>query len=589
MEHKKLHMLKFTRYLKRLASVFCTSLCLFVFFVPPANALWFLIPCIPCLVATCTDNDCLQTKNVMNEIHDEYMEKIKDLIQEEFKEYGTLNVNSISSVFLNALIGEINAEILEALQNAVGDVADAAQELATEEGPDLNLDDETDFGFEDLDLDPGQTIDGTLTDNNDNPDFPGDVVDGPSQLQPEDEESSIDILNDVLDEVGETFDALLENLEGAIEIESASGGWLLDFFREHFVRALMMMTEQLSAVGMQQVMMYGTFLDAQQQMETQRLLSQLHTEAHRDYHPSEDFCLFGTNTRSVGPSEQKGRASAEMINGRLIKRQIGAVNVSGSLNRDQDREARWSQFLANYCDPSDNNGFLYKACGGAGSRPNRDIDFTRLVDHPRTLEIDPGSGGPDMEDALALGANLYGHDTLSGLITPAMMRSGNFQHLYLALRSVAAQRGVAQNSYAALVGMKAQGTTDVGEEGEQTRNFLGAIMKELGIIDDPNLDMEEDDIYELIGQNPSYYAQLEILAKRIYQNPNFYADLYDKPANVARKSVALKAIELMVDRAIYESQLRREMMASAMLSAQLHKPFKNVHDRLSAYKGGTNR
>ena len=41
------------------------------------------------------------------------------------------------------------------------------------------------------------------------------------------------------------------------------------------------------------------------------------------------------------------------------------------------------------------------------------------------------------------------------------------------------------------------------------------------------------------------------------------------PANVKRKGVALKAIELMLDRAIYESQLRQEMAMSVLLSAKL--------------------
>jgi hypothetical protein len=67
----------------------------------------------------------------------------------------------------------------------------------------------------------------------------------------------------------------------------------------------------------------------------------------------------------------------------------------------------------------------------------------------------------------------------------------------------------------------------------------------------------------------SYYAILEILAKKIYQNPTFFAELYDTPANVTRKSAAMDAIELMLDRAIYESQLRREMAISALLATRI--------------------
>jgi hypothetical protein len=79
-----------------------------------------------------------------------------------------------------------------------------------------------------------------------------------------------------------------------------------------------------------------------------------------------------------------------------------------------------------------------------------------------------------------------------------------------------------------------------------------------------------------MGENPSYYAQLEILAKKIYQDTDFYANLYDKPANVSRKLVSMKAIELMLDRAIYESQLRREMAVSVTLSSKLRSSFREA-------------
>lgn len=87
----------------------------------------------------------------------------------------------------------------------------------------------------------------------------------------------------------------------------------------------------------------------------------------------------------------------------------------------------------------------------------------------------------------------------------------------------------------------------------------------------------DEDIYKIIGENPSYYAQLELLSKKIYQNPDFFANLYDKPTNVKRKSTAMKAIELMLDRALFESELRQEMMLSVMLSSKLNKNYRTIN------------
>ena len=65
-------------------------------------------------------------------------------------------------------------------------------------------------------------------------------------------------------------------------------------------------------------------------------------------------------------------------------------------------------------------------------------------------------------------------------------------------------------------------------------------MKDLGIPD--------DEIKYTLGERPSYYAQLKFIAKRIYQRPEFFIDLYDTPANVERKKVALQAINSILER-----------------------------------------
>ena len=215
--------------------------------------------------------------------------------------------------------------------------------------------------------------------------------------------------------------------------------------------------------------------------------------------------------------------------------------------------------------------------GGTTKRINIDVNYTRAVDEPRTLDVNFTNGAvtDDEEDVLALSNNLYGNNVLTRNALKEYLKNVEYQHLYLALRSVAAKRSVAQNSFDAIVGLKTAGTLGMsgGAGKPNTSPFLGAIMTELGV--------PVADVYNIIGENPSYYAQLELLAKKIYQNPDFYANLYDKPANVARKSVALKAIEIMVDRAIFESQIRQEMATSVLLSARLRGQFRNANKNLS--------
>jgi hypothetical protein len=369
--------------------------------------------------------------------------------------------------------------------------------------------------------------------------------------------------------------------------------WLTGtYIGQNLIPAMMRMTEQLSAVGMQQVMMVGMFFDAKNQLETQRLYQELQAEAHKDYQPSEDFCWFGTNVRSMAASEQRGRANTATLSSHLLKRQLQSTETAGAEFSARDRLSRWQKFTKTYCDPKDNN--WESSVTGSGlslvcptphadkSRYNRDIDYTRLIDEPRTLDVDyiglKTAPSADEEDVIALASNLYGHTVLDRTITDENLKYENYQNLYLAFRSVVAKRNVAENSFNAIVGLKSAGSSDTSGGAPKTREFLGAILTELGV--------PAAEVYNLIGERPSYYAQLEILAKKIYQNPDFYANLYDKPANVARKGVALRAIELMLDRAIFESQLRQEMAMSVLLSSRLRSTFRDVNKEADSGTGG---
>ena len=109
------------------------------------------------------------------------------------------------------------------------------------------------------------------------------------------------------------------------------------------------------------------------------------------------------------------------------------------------------------------------ACGpgGLADRKNRDIDFTRLIEEPRTLDVNFTNGSlpenGDEEDILALAHNLYGHKVLTREIDSDKLKNEGNQNLYLALRSVAAKRSVAENSFNSIVGLKSSGSEGVGE------------------------------------------------------------------------------------------------------------------------------
>ena len=62
---------------------------------------------------------------------------------------------------------------------------------------------------------------------------------------------------------------------------------------------------------------------------------------------------------------------------------------------------------------------------------------------------------------------------------------------------------------------------------------------------------------------------MEVLTKKVYQKPDFYTNLYDTPANVDRKEVAMQAIGLMQKFDIFKSYLRNEASLSVLLEMEV--------------------
>ncbi|MFP4314313.1 MAG: hypothetical protein ACLFR0_08300 [Alphaproteobacteria bacterium] len=360
--------------------------------------------------------------------------------------------------------------------------------------------------------------------------------------------------------------------------------WLLEtFFRDNLLHAMMRMTEQLSAVGMHQMLAVGALMDAKIQLETQRDFQHLQWQALKDYHPSEDFCWFGTNARSLSASEHTAIARKLTLNKFSMNRQLASLNSAGADSADSDKMARWQLFVDENCMVYNNNwdpdnptiSGLETICGSSApsERANKDVHYSRYIDQVRTIDDVDFSGGTasdNEKDIISLARNLYGHDVLKrniGLLTLDTMQSN-----YADLRAVAAKRNVAENSFSSIVSMKTPGTAAGAAD---TKQYMASLIRDLGIDNIADID-------DFIGENPSYYAQLEILAKKIYQNQTFYANLYDKPENVARTAVALRAIELMLDRSMYESRLRKEMMISVLLATKLQENYEEVQSNLIA-------
>ncbi|MBU0799884.1 MAG: hypothetical protein KKA05_02665 [Alphaproteobacteria bacterium] len=372
------------------------------------------------------------------------------------------------------------------------------------------------------------------------------------------------------------------------------------FFMEHFLPAMMLMTQQLTAVAMQQMVILASFFDAKQQLETQRLFEQLKAEAHKDYHPSMGMCVFGTNVRSLAAAERRAEITQSILAQRSQDRQSGHINAAGVEGPHMDKADRLRRLYAHYCQAHDNGDGLDAICtgGATGESINRDLDYTRMIDRKMTLEIDLTDGADtpepteDERDVFALAQNLYAHDVFVRM--PESLFRGEVdtnRARWLGVRSLIAKRSVAENSFNAIVGMRAMGSpeggTPVAASGPQgtaigpagssvdTGGYMQVILRQLGLTD-------QEEITELLGERPSYYAQMDILTKKMYQRPEFYTDLYDTPTNVDRKGASLQAIGLMQDFDTLKSYLRQEMILAVLVEMELMREQEIIEDNLGS-------
>ena len=165
----------------------------------------------------------------------------------------------------------------------------------------------------------------------------------------------------------------------------------ITYWEQNMLPAFMMMGNQLAAVGTFQVMMIGKFIDAKEQLETQRLLQELNARASKDYHPSVGMCEFGTRIVSLAATERMGEANALILSERSTDRFFGNVETGAQGGSKDDIQIRLNHFQTEFCDTFDNGNGLEFVCptldpsvapaptGAIRNRYNRDIDYQKTV------------------------------------------------------------------------------------------------------------------------------------------------------------------------------------------------------------------
>lgn len=115
-----------------------------------------------------------------------------------------------------------------------------------------------------------------------------------------------------IDLVEDEHDETREHIEAEFDMHE---DFLINVFWDIMLPAMMKMTEQISAVAMQQMLVIGTFFDAKQQLQVQRLLQMKEAKIRQDYIAANniELCNIGTHTRTLMSSESYAKMNSFVL------------------------------------------------------------------------------------------------------------------------------------------------------------------------------------------------------------------------------------------------------------------------------------
>ncbi len=355
--------------------------------------------------------------------------------------------------------------------------------------------------------------------------------------------------------------------------------WMIDeLMKVHILPAMMMMTEQLSAVAMSHTYAVGKFFDAKHQMESERIFQQLMAQTHSDYQPSVGLCEIASSTRGLIAAQEKSKIARTALTNRMSERTRRNDGSLSSAGTNSDVLSRFKNFKDTYCNVNDNAKglkFLCKDTTSTNERKNKDVNITQTLFTEQTLNADfvtpDANNNTDGQDILAFSTNLFAPElnpdiARLNLATPdGQPKEGAF--LYMDLRSIMAKRSVAEDTFSAVVSERVSGEDTIDQ------SFLRRLVVDLGVA--------EDEIDLLLGKNPSYYAQRKVLSSYIFENPKFYTQLYESPANVLRKNTAIKTLSLALEDDFFDRQIEAEATLATILEVMLEESHSQVSAALT--------
>lgn len=325
------------------------------------------------------------------------------------------------------------------------------------------------------------------------------------------------------------------------EVSQNQIAWWDTFWYYNLRPAMMDMTDQLSTMDKHQDLQLAKFADVQNMNRTALSAMKQDLASHRELRPGENVCQAGSVAGGMGRAAAFSRAYEAAVSGAKATETGNAVGTPGAQGNAQRQRAVWADYVAEYCDPTENAGA--SGCAAAGPNAGRDIDVAGEVFEKDTIDLKDPDTNKIVNDLLR---NIAEPRVRNPLPAGAANNGGAVgQEQFLKGESYKAKRNAVHGALHFVVARRAPGTA--------MKEFLDPMRTAAGV----------DAAY--LSPNPSRNEVMQVMMSERFGTGTYSVDQVDNPQNNAREMVIQQAFQAIH----WQDQLDLLDRFSLLLAAEL--------------------
>lgn len=313
--------------------------------------------------------------------------------------------------------------------------------------------------------------------------------------------------------------------------------WFDTFWYYNQKPSLQAMTEQANVMANQQAMAISNFRDAMELGRNSQMRTELEFQGARANAVSQSACIAGSVAGGMARANNIARAYGRAAPAERLPRSTNSRGTAAEKGPLNDTRERFDQYVARYCDASDNNG----AAGCAADSPYRnwDIDVNYMVFSRDTIPLTDPAVRQATDDLVKNIAEPFVPD----LIPQAMLNTATGNQAMLARNANQAKRQAIHTALYYTIARRAPGGGDAatqaaggtssGMTAQSSGSFVAAVRQAAGLTPD------------MISSNPSHNEIMEAMMNERFRTGNYTVDQIDTPDNNDRELVIQNAFQVM--------------------------------------------